>query len=432
MEDYAVKILHELGLTEQMLRDHVIKPDNIRDIVLDIDLHLAGDGSDDPAITRPPPGWFYHLNIPKLTDDLINLLSPCLSGYSMQMRRYGQVVINVQKGVSKMPGDAGVTGIDWTRHTPMHVASVSKLITAMALTKLLLYRNISPDAHIGPYLPKYWKRGPGVDQLSFRQLLTHKSGLVIPDKLPGPSDFQTMKTAIAKGVIGPPSYLNMNYGLCRILISTIDAPYLFNPLAPNDDTYWDTTTIGYYARYVTENIFDPLGIESTLLHTSPNALGYAIPVKVPGFNSGDMSWMAASSGWHLSVNDLLTIMAAFRRGGKIIDTARAQLMLDRQFGIDEIRDSNLGRIYAKGGFWSDKEGGAVEQSNAIFLPKGMELAILANAPFCKPDGNFMDRVLDTIENNIELNIFTVTAVTAVSALAAYALVGKSRTPKKKP
>ena len=432
MEDYAVKILQQLGLTEQMLRDHVFRPDDTRHAILDIDLHQAGDGSDDTDITKPPPGWFYHLNIPALRDELIRILNPCLSGYSMQLRRYGQVLFDVQKGFSKMPGDGGLTGIEWRSYTPMHVASVSKLITAMALTKLLLYRNISPDALIWPYLPNYWSKGPGIDQLTFRNLLTHKTGLVITDKPPGSADFQSMKASIAKGVSGLPGYLNIHYGLCRILISTIDAPYLFNLLNPADDKYWDATTIRYYTKYVTENIFAPLGIESTFLHPDPDALAYEIPVKVPGFNSGDMSWMAGSSGWHLSVNDLLTIMAAFRRGGSIIDTASAQLMLDRQFGIDKFRDSNLGRIYAKGGFWSDKKGGAVEQSNVFFLPKGMELAILANAPFCQPDGNFMDNVLETINNNIELNLFTVTAVTAVGALAAYALVRQGRAPKKKP
>ena len=149
MEDYAVKILHSLGLTEQMLRDHVIRPDDTRDTVLDIDLHLAGNGRDDTDITPPPPGWFYHLNVPKLRDDLRQLLSPCLSGYSMQLRRYGQVLFDEQWGFSKMPGDGGLTGIHWNPYTPMHVASVSKLITAMAMTKLLWYRNISP-ARQGP------------------------------------------------------------------------------------------------------------------------------------------------------------------------------------------------------------------------------------------------------------------------------------------
>jgi len=346
----------------------------------------------------------------------------------MQLRRYGKIVWSKPSGFSKMPGDNGPAGLLWTTPTPMHVASVSKLITAMALTKLLWYHNISPDAHIWPYLPKYWTRGEGIDSLTFRHLLTHRSVLVVPGA-PGLSDFPVMKAAIAHGATGMPGYLNINYGLCRILISTIDAPYLFDLLPTTDDKYWDLTTIGHYSKYVSENIFDPVGVTSTLLHTEPNALAYPAPATVPGYNSNDLSTQCGCVGWHLSVNDLLTIMAAFRRGNSFIDPARAQLMLDRQFGIDQILDTDLGRIYAKGGFWGN--GLSVEQSNVYFLPKGMELAILANSPFCTPGTNFMGNVLDVISKNIESNFFTL-AITAASALTAVALIRKSRARKPKP
>ena len=99
-------------------------------------------------------------------------------------------------------------------------------------------------------------------------------------------------------------------------------------------------------------------------------------------------------------------------------------MLDRQFGLDVKKDTPLGRIYAKGGFWS-LNGQFVEQSDVFFLPKGMELAILANSPFCKPNTGFMDQVLKTIESNMENILFT-TTVAAFSALAAFALVRSTR------
>jgi hypothetical protein len=90
----------------------------------------------------------------------------------------------------------------------------------------------------------------------------------------------------------------------------------------------------------------------------------------------------------------------------------------------------LGRIYAKGGFWSFDHGRFVEQSNAFFLPKGMELAVLANSPFCKPDTGFMDKVLAAIEDNIENRLLTMT-VAAVSVVAAFALLRKARAPKRR-
>jgi CubicO group peptidase (beta-lactamase class C family) len=424
LEPRLVEVLHKLGLTEQMLRDHVIRADIFNNTV-QFELHEASDELD---ITAPSRGWFYQLNVQKLQRDLHNLLSPCTVGYSMKLRRNGKLLFSKQWGKSKMPGDEGsVTGVSWSSDTPMHVASVSKLVTAMAMTKLLNYRNISLNAHILPYLPKYWAKGPGVDQLTFNHLLTHKSGLVVPNA-PGACDYLFMKDRIAQGVSGMPGYLNINYALCRILISTIDAPYLFDPLPTTNDNYWDLTTTRYFTRYITENIFDPAGVGSTLDHPDPNALAYPIPVMTPGWNSGDLKSLCAAVGWHLSVNDLLSVMAAFRRAGSIVDPAKAQIMLDRQIGIDKIRDTSLGRIYAKGGFWGN--GSAVEQSNVFFLPKGMELAILANSPFCSPNTGFMDNVLAVIEDNIELNLFTVT-MTAASAVAAFGLFWKAQKVKTK-
>jgi hypothetical protein len=96
------------------------------------------------------------------------------------------------------------------------------------------------------------------------------------------------------------------------------------------------------------------------------------------------------------------------------------MALDSLFGLDVVRDTPLGRIYAKGGFWSDAEG-HIEQSNAFFLPGGMELVILANSPFCTPRTAFMDRVTAAIEASIENTLFT-TVVTLGSALAAVGLV----------
>jgi CubicO group peptidase (beta-lactamase class C family) len=422
MEEYSdvrlVEALHTLGLTEQMLRDHIIRPD-FKDPIVQFELHEPLEGSDEPVIPPPPSGWFYHLNVQKLKRDLSSLLNPCTVGYSMQLRRYGKVLFDVEWGKSKMPGEGDV---DWTSGTPMHVASVSKFITAIAMTRVLEYHNISPDSAIWPYLPKYWTRGPGIDQITFRHLLNHKSGLVVPGA-PGASDYLFMKDRIAHGASGMPGYLNINYALCRILISTIDASYLFDLLPTTNDAYWDLTTTRYYTKYVTENIFAPSGVVSTLDHPDPNALAYPIPGALPGFNSGDLASECGAVGWHLSVDDLLAIMAAFRRAGTIIDTTRAQRMLDRQFGIDLFKDMPLGRVYAKGGFWGN--GSCVEQTNVFFLPKGMELAILANSPFCKPDNAFMYKVLAVIEDNMEISLGAFLQTT-LSTIAAFRLLKKRK------
>src|SRR5207249_7060370 len=61
-------------------------------------------------------------------------------------------------------------------------------------------------------------------------------------------------------------------------------------------------------------------------HTGDNALAYPYPANVPGWSSGDLSTMSGCVAWHLSVGDLLTVMAAFRRRGVIVD--RPSWLLD--------------------------------------------------------------------------------------------------------
>ena len=431
----STEVLHRLGLTEEMVRAHVMRPDHVVNATLGFDLRRPADGTDDPSSPPPPSGLFYRLNTDQLRRDLHGLLSFCLAGYSMQLRRYGRVVFDDQWNWSKTPVDGAV---GWTADVPMHVASVSKLITAMAMTKLLEDHNISPDARIWPWLPPYWARGPGVNQLTFRQLLTHTSGLVPGPDVAGPSDFQFMKDQIALGAMpGTSGYRNMNFGLCRILLSTMDAPYLFTPLlAGVMDKYWDLTTISYYGRYVSDNVFAPVGVSSSFQHLDENALAYPYPAfDVPGWNSRDLSTMSGCAAWHLSADDLLTVMAAFRRRGLIVDPLIAQKMLDRQFGLDLKEDTPLGRIYGKSGFWSlrvgNTDGVFVEQANVFYLPKGMELVILANSPFCNPNTGFMGNVLTAIKANTENILFRLT-VTAVSVIAAYALFRRMRVRVPKP
>src|SRR5688572_27005555 len=136
LEPRLVEILHKLGLTEQSLREHVIRPAIERDVV-QFELHEAGEGEHEPDLPPPPSGLFYRLNVEKLQRDLHDLLSPCTVGYSVQLRRYGKIVFKEQWGKSKLPGDSGLTGVWWTPGTPMHVASISKLITAIAMTRVL-------------------------------------------------------------------------------------------------------------------------------------------------------------------------------------------------------------------------------------------------------------------------------------------------------
>jgi hypothetical protein len=280
----------------------------------------------------------------------------------------------------------------------MHVASCSKLVTAIAMVRLLAERGISVNDPIAPHLPDYWVKGPNVGSITFAMLLTHTSGF--SNGTSSASDFGFMKGRVANGVAATGSYKyeNMNFGLCRILIATINgniAPSFDLPLLGSfNDVFWDSVTIDAYAQYVAASVFAPAGVSGpTLDHPDGQALAYQFPSAVPGWVSGDLRSMSGGAGWHLSVGELLDVMGTLRRGGSILSPAAAQTMLDRGFGIDEVISTPAGTLYDKNGYWMDGSGHA-EQAVAYFLPEDMELAVLANSPF--GSGTNIPRLRDTI------------------------------------
>lgn len=59
----------------------------------------------------------------------------------------------------------------------MGVMSMSKTISSAAVVALLPWKSLTVDSPIALYFPTSWKRGPNVEKLTFRMLLTHTTGL---------------------------------------------------------------------------------------------------------------------------------------------------------------------------------------------------------------------------------------------------------------
>jgi hypothetical protein len=361
--------------------------------------------------TPPPPevpikdfpftsklGLFYDLDFGAFKDAIDTDLTGNVAGYVASLRQDGSTIFTLSwsdaiRTPEVQPPLVARKPEAWTPNIRMHVASCSKLITAIAITKVLDESATPYDKSIISYLPGYWQKGPHIGDITFRHLLTHTSGF---NTGTSKSDFVTMKKQVENGVafnptllaprfsgIGSFHYENMNFGLCRILLAV-----LVGDIHPSDthvdvDNWWDLVTANSYVQYVNDHIFTQAGIAPgpTLDHHSSDALAYPFPVGGPGWNSGDFDSAPGADGWHFSVNELLDVMGTFRRGGTIMAPTRAQNMLDQGFGIELIYSGSsiLGNYYGRTGYWLERATQRVEQSAAIFLPGNMELAVLANS-----------------------------------------------------
>ena len=399
----------DLPTDEDRLRNHVMRPQHIIGVVSDRGLE---EGKIQFVPSRPVVGPLlaHHLDVDAFTKALHAALKDQVAGYAMRLRQHGHTIETLEWQWAETPPD-GSEG--WNPSRQMHVASVSKLVTAMAMTRLLNEKNISYDAKIVDYLPTYWAKGPNINKITFRNLMTHTSGFH------SDTDFESMKGAVAAGVstsssspdyIGHYHYENMNFGLCRILIPIINgnisknADFNFPFLPGFNDQIWDAITISGYNQYEQNKVFAPAGVTTASLdHPAAGVLAYKFPVSTGGWNSGNLESVSGGAGWHVSVDQLLDVMGTFRRGGSIMSRTAAQTMLDNGFGIDLVGISTpAGKLYNKNGLWHD--GGAnsrTEQSLAYFLPEDMELVVLTNSPVGNPEKFFRDVVTQIYVDNIK-------------------------------
>jgi CubicO group peptidase (beta-lactamase class C family) len=377
--------------------DHVISPAELTDVV-------SSRGLEDFAglTIRPFLPLRYELDLGPFSKAIVDGVKDQAAGFAFQLRENGIPKISMWWSSARGPGDGDQL---WNPDIRMHVASVSKLMTAMAMTRLLADHGISPDAPIEPYLPAYWARGRHVDEITFAHLMTHRSGF---DTGGSASDFATMKNQVNMGVpaVGGYVYQNVNFGLCRILLATINGDIstaLQFPFGDAiNDNVWDVTTTEAYRRYVTDVVFAPAGVTGpSLSHPDEDALAYDFPVRQSGWNSGDLTTMSGGVGWHLSVDDLLSVMGTFRRAGSVVSPGAAAAMLKNSFGVDVVQSTPAGWMYAKGGYWSQGSTGRAEQAMVCFLPGGMELALLVNSPVGAPTVSLQNLVLQAFLDHLE-------------------------------
>ena len=315
-------------------------------------------------------------------------------GYCYMMRRQGKLVHARSSGWAQLPGDGQV---GWFFHVPMAIASPTKLITAIAVVRLLRSLGIAAASPIGAYLPAYWNAPASTRALTFDNLLRHESGLATSfgdSTQPGPNDFFAARDQARAGPAGsgpwPYNYKNANYVILRVLVATLqripDASFAF-PQVPTlfgasidttDESWWDVVTAQAYASYVNENIFAPAGVDPRFFFPAENAAkAYATPPAGIGSQVVNDATNAGPRGWHLSIAELMDVLGEFRRGGSMMAPWQAEQLMASGYGLDAPLATQAGPVYRKGGrsTWNTQG-----MDSAIYLmPGGIEFAIFTNS-----------------------------------------------------
>ncbi len=177
--------------------------------------------------------------------------------------------------------------------TPFLLGSVSKSFTAVCIMQLAEQQRIDLNAAVSVYLPN---TADG-DKITVSQLLNHTSGL---------GEHQTLDDCKIVNKQGVHHYANVNYSLLGEIIEAVSGQS--------------------YREYISENLFEPLGLSHTAASYSEsieNGLidGYTnywgIPVKTPHqYPASKHVWITVPAGYlSSSSSDLGKYLQMYLNGG---------------------------------------------------------------------------------------------------------------------
>jgi Beta-lactamase len=344
-----------------------------------------------------------------LHNDLVALP---ICGYTLRVRRDGVTTHTMIWNWARRPQDPAELG--WKPDIKMHVASVSKLVTAMAMVKLLRDKGVSYDALVSPYLPSYLSMGPNLGGLTFRQLLSHRSGFRQPSKgLPnkgGPNggyDYRQFKTLYATGVkaadVGQYEYHNGNFITLRVALSVLTGLVDRNEFSSSviPDESWDVLSTAYYMSYARKNVLLPSFCQADIVPPENGSLGYAPDLSLNGMNANAMA-SAGTAGWWFSVDEIMNIMNTFWQSNAIVPKTVARRALREGLTGEDPMGFQFHRgvpdCFIKGGYWEDGVK-KTTQCVVVFAPRNVEIAVFVNSPI--PGNNITAYVANRLAPNLK-------------------------------
>jgi CubicO group peptidase (beta-lactamase class C family) len=262
-----------------------------------------------------------------------------------------------------------------TANDKITMASVSKTFTGTALQRLLYTKRISVDDKIGPHLPKSWARTAMVDNVTFRQLLTHTSGLPCGKLI----SFDDLKSCLASATPAASGYANSNYALMRILIPEIIGMRL------------GATHAQVYRDYVNKVVFAPAGLP--LMHCKPTDAIPALSYKSDTDNKwdfskvklgeawGDMSDVCGPQGWSLSAHHMAQTMSAIMIPDKILPAWTLERMKKDNLAVNFGDHGNGLQSWAHGGGHPAEMNNGEINTLIIHFNNGVSAGVIINSPY---------------------------------------------------
>jgi CubicO group peptidase (beta-lactamase class C family) len=217
----------------------------------------------------------------------------------------------------------------------VNTASVGKMFTTIAVLQILTRRHLSVDARIEPYLPADWVKGPGIDTVTFRELLTHRagfrydSGAVFTDDHAAQKQVQVGIQPEDKAVA---EYNNIDFSIFRDVLPLLDG--IADP-GPVRRTQADNT---YFLNYLQHQVFDPVDVtDARCAAVADAALFYPPPSNAAAVHGKQLPLgpsACAAGGWFISPASMLRILTSLVDTDNLLTAEQKALMNDECLGWD--------------------------------------------------------------------------------------------------
>ncbi|MGK0184582.1 MAG: CubicO group peptidase (beta-lactamase class C family) [Verrucomicrobiales bacterium] len=276
-------------------------------------------------------------------------------GYGYVIYQNGNYVKGGGGGVAKLgdPNNVFDLGVPFDQNTVKDCHSISKAITATALTLALEKAGVSIDSSMWQYLPvdlQNANNSNAVKSITFRNLLAHRSGFSASTSYSWAQIRSQMQGGLPNA-IGTYEYSNWNYAVCRVLIPFLIDNAYFRSLETSPNVTLadlDQATADSYINYVRQRVFAPAGlgtihprpVNSTL---SKFAWYYDFEdLSVPAQLMPDRRLTVGSGGWAISARDY----------GKFISALFREEILSKD-QLEELQGSDLAMFDRTGSNGSD-------------------------------------------------------------------------------
>ena len=327
-------------------------------------------------------GGSIDFDIDAFEQNIIDALAGQTIGYTYAISVFDTVPVSDHFGEARIAPDG--TPLPQSPGKEMHLASVSKPLTAAIVLWLLEQNGLTPDSPIGPWLPDAWTPAAGVAAQTFRDFLTHRTGFtqkgVAPTTVPTYANLEAAVEIAVPGNTGW-SYNNSNFALMRVLVPAL-AGFDLEAYPEYDD---DELTAGLF-------VFTALSFyEAVDAHVTCNAgqLNNTIYYSFPHNNTNglatleDFSLECGAYGFYVHSNDLGDILGGLAASDDLLSDASWDLMREGQLGFMDPADGwfwgngGLGLYHNHGGDW---EAGIKGLDACVMLfPNGVSAALQINS-----------------------------------------------------